>query len=50
MSGLTVEVSEERRSKLHRIMAHYELRTMTAAIWYAVNELYKRIGKKGETV
>jgi hypothetical protein len=44
-------VSEERRSKLRRIMEHYELKSMTAAIWFAINEMFKRIvSKKGECV
>jgi hypothetical protein len=49
MTWLNIDVTEDRRSKLQRIMDHYELRTMTAAVWFAVNELYKRIvGKKGD--
>jgi hypothetical protein len=42
MTQLRIEVSEERREKLQRIMAHYGLASLTAAIWFAVSDLCRR--------
>jgi hypothetical protein len=42
MSHLRVVVSDEKRSRLQKIMAHYGLESLTAAIWFAVADLYRR--------
>lgn len=39
---LCLLVTSENREKLRAVMAHYGLRTMAAAVWFAVTELYRR--------
>jgi hypothetical protein len=42
--AFTIQVTEENRSRLDRIKAHFGLPSMRAAIWFAVAKLWREIG------